>query len=340
MTTTEKDDTMMPRTRITGTGSAAPERVLTNKDFEGIVDTSDEWITRRTGIKERHIASNRRNESTADLSSQAALKAMEMAGISATDLDMIVVGTVTPDQQIPAAACMIQEALNAENAFAFDVSAGCTGFLYALSVVDNAIATGSCRKALVVGVDRLSTILNWQDRGTCVLLGDGAGAVVVESTDEETGILSTHLKSDGKAWDLLYSTYGNAVKPEILDDMDLKPYYLTMDGNRLFKRAVACMSSIGLEAIAHNRLTSDDIKLVIPHQANMRIIQAAAERMGVSMETVYTNVDTFGNTSSGSIPIALDEAHRKGLVEIGDYVLLVAFGAGLTWGSVLVRWDI
>ncbi|MEE8398830.1 MAG: beta-ketoacyl-ACP synthase III [Desulfobacterales bacterium] len=331
---------MMHKARITGTGSAAPERILTNKDFEGIVDTSDEWITRRTGIKERHIASNARNESTADLASQAGLKAMEMAGISAADLDMIVVGTVTPDQQIPSAACMIQEALNAENAFAFDVSAGCTGFLYALWVVNNAISAGSCRKALVVGVDRLSTILNWQDRGTCVLLGDGAGAVVVESTEKETGIVSTHLKSDGKAWDLLYSTYGNAAKPEILDDMDLKPYYLIMDGNRLYKKAVSCLSSIGLEALSHNDLTSDDITLVIPHQANMRIIQATAERMGVSMDMVYTNVEKFGNTSSGSIPIALDEAHRKGLLKTDDYVLLVAFGAGLTWGSALVKWDI
>ena len=331
---------MTLRATITGTGSAVPERTLSNKEFEQIVDTNDEWITRRTGIRERRIASTERKESTADLSSRAALKAMAMAGISAADLDMIVVGTVTPDQQVPAAACMIQELLGAENAYAFDVSAGCTGFLYALSMVNNAVMTGSCRKALVVGVDRLSTILNWQDRGTCVLLGDGAGAAIIEATDAQDGILSTHLKSDGKAWNLLYSTYGNRPSPDTLSDLELKPYYLIMDGNRLFKRAVECLSTIALEALTRNNLSRDDITLVVPHQANMRIIQAAVGRMGIPMENVYINVDRYGNTSSGTIPIALDEANREGLLKKGDCVLLVAFGAGLTWGSALVEWSI
>jgi len=331
---------MTAKATITGTGSAVPERVLFNKDFERIVDTSDEWITRRTGIKERHISSTHRKENTAELSRQAAVKAMEMAGILPEDLDMIAVGTITPDQQIPAAACMIQEALDAKNAYAFDVSAGCTAFLYALSMADNAIKTGSCRKALVIGVDRLSTILNWQDRGTCVLLGDGAGAVILESTENHNQILSTHLKSNGKEWDLLYSTYGNSHRPEIMEDLELKPYYLIMDGNRLFKRAVTCMASIAMEALSHNRIPRESISLLVPHQANMRIIQATAEKLNLPMEKVYTNLDKYGNTSAGSIPIALDEANRKGLVKKGDYILLVAFGAGLTWGASLVRWNI
>jgi len=333
---------MKTKATITGTGSAAPEKILTNADFESIVDTNDEWIRRRTGIRERRISSTERKEGTADISCRAARNAMEMAGVAPGDLDMIVVGTVTPDQQIPAAACMIQEALGAERAFAFDISAGCTGFLYALSTVNNAILTGDCRRALVIGVDRLSTILNWQDRSTCVLLGDGAGAVIVEALPSQNGngLMSTHLKSDGRAWELLYSVYGDRDAPAGHPDMELKPFYLIMDGNRLFKRAVECLSDISLKALGHNNIESDRIKLVVPHQANMRIIQAMVGRMDIPMEKVYTNVDRYGNTSSGSVPIALDEANRKGLLKKGDYVLLVAFGAGLTWGSALLRWSI
>jgi 3-oxoacyl-[acyl-carrier-protein] synthase-3 len=263
-----------------------------------------------------------------------------MAGISPKSLDMIVVGTVTPDRQFPSAACMVQKALNADNAAAFDLSAGCTGFLYALSMADNAIRSGTCGTALVAGVDRLSTILNWKDRATCVLLGDGAGAVVVASTTEKHGIMSTHLKSDGTLWELLYSSYGNSYTPEILQDIDIKPFQLNMDGNRLFKRAVGCLSTIAKEALQHNSLSSEDIGLVVPHQANMRIIQAMAKNMGVPMEKVYTNVHRYGNTSSASIPIALDEANREGLLRKGDNVLLVGFGAGLTWGASVVKWSI
>ena len=331
---------MMPQARIIGTGSSTPKRILSNKDLESIVDTTDEWITRRTGIKERRISSKGGRESTADLTTEASLRAIEMAGISPKSLDMIVVGTVTPDRQFPSAACMVQKALNADNAAAFDLSAGCTGFLYALSMADNAIRSGTCGTALVAGVDRLSTILNWKDRATCVLLGDGAGAVVVASTTEKDGILSTHLKSDGTLWELLYSSYGNSYTPEILQDIDIKPFQLSMDGNRLFKRAVGCLSTIAKEALQHNSLSSEDIGLVVPHQANMRIIQAMAKNMGVPMEKVYTNVHRYGNTSSASIPIALDEANREGLLRKGDNVLLVGFGAGLTWGASVVRWSI
>ncbi len=331
---------MMPQARIMGTGSSIPKRILSNKDLESIVDTTDEWITRRTGIKERRISSKGGRESTADLTTEASLRAIEMAGISPKSLDMIVVGTVTPDRQFPSAACMVQKALNADNAAAFDLSAGCTGFLYALSMADNAIRSGTCGTALVAGVDRLSTILNWKDRATCVLLGDGAGAIVVASTTEKDGILSTHLKSDGTLWELLYSSYGNSYTPEILQDIDIKPFQLSMDGNRLFKRAVGCLSTIAKEALQHNSLSSEDIGLVVPHQANMRIIQAMAKNMGVPMEKVYTNVHRYGNTSSASIPIALDEANREGLLRKGDNVLLVGFGAGLTWGASVVRWSI
>ena len=331
---------MMPHARIMGTGSSIPKRILSNKDLESIVDTTDEWIIRRTGIKERRISSNGGRESTTDLTTQASLKAIEMAGISPKSLDMIVVGTVTPDRQFPSTACMVQEALNAENAMAFDVSAGCTGFLYALSVADNAIRSGTCGTALVAGVERLSTVLNWKDRGTCVLLGDGAGAVVVTSATEQHGILSTHLKSDGRLWELLYSSYGNPYTPEILQGIDIKPFQLIMDRNRLFKRAVRYLSAIANEALEHNCLSSEEIGLLVPHQANIRIIKAMAKNLRVPMERVYTNIHRYGNTSSASIPIALDEANREGLLRKGDYVLLVAFGAGLTWGASIVRWSI
>jgi len=331
---------IMPHTRIIATGSSIPKGILSNEDLEGIVDTTDEWITRRTGIKERHISLKKGKENTTDLATQASVKAMEMAGISPESLDMIVVGTVTPDRQFPSTACMVQEALNAQNAAAFDVSAGCTGFLYALSTADNAIRSGTCATALVVGVERLSSILNWKDRGTCVLLGDGAGAVVVTSTTGQHGILSTHLKSDGSLWELLYSYYGDSYTPEILQDIDTKPFLLSMNGNPLFKRAVGCLSAIANEALEHNNLSSEDITLLVPHQANIRIIKAMAKNLRVPMDRVYTNIHRYGNTSSASIPIALDEANRQGLLSKGDHVLFVSFGAGLTWGASIVRWFI
>jgi 3-oxoacyl-[acyl-carrier-protein] synthase-3 len=330
----------MLQARIVGTGSSIPKRILSNKDLEKIVDTTDEWIIRRTGIRERRISAKGEKESTTDLATQASLKAMEMAGISPGSLDMIVVGTVTPDRQFPSTACMVQHVLNAHNAAAFDVSAGCSGFLYALSVVDNAIRSGTCGTALVIGVERLSAILNWRDRGTCVLLGDGAGAVVVSSANEQDGILSTHLKSDGMLWELLYSSYGNPYTPEILQGIDTKPFQLSMDGNRLFKKAVVCLSSIAKEALHRNSLSSEDINLLVPHQANIRIIHATAKTLRIPTEKVYTNIHRYGNTSSASIPIALDEANREGLMRNGDYVLLISFGAGLTWGASIVKWSI
>jgi 3-oxoacyl-[acyl-carrier-protein] synthase-3 len=223
---------------------------------------------------------------------------------------------------------------------AFDISAGCSGFLYALSVAQNAIATGNGKNALVIGAERLSSITNWEDRSTCVLLGDGAGAVVLTATTEDDGILSTHLESDGSFWDLLYAGEGKNKIPEILDTVERKSFYVKMEGNRLFKKAVSCLADIAVSAVEHQNLTSEDIKLLIPHQANLRIIRATAEKLAIPMDRVYTNIEKYGNTSSASIPIALDEAHREGLLEEGDYVLLVTFGAGLTWGASVVKWSL
>lgn len=331
---------MMMRARIVGTGSTTPKRILTNKELETIVDTSDEWITRRTGIKERRISSNGQGENTSEMATRASLRALDMGGILPEALDMIIVGTVTPDRQFPSVACLVQKELNASRAVAFDVSAGCSGFLYGLSVADNAIATGCCKNVLAVGAERLSSVANWEDRTTCVLLGDGAGAVVLSPSTNADGILSTHLGSDGSLWDLLYSSDGHSKVPEILDTVEGKPFYLKMEGNRLFKKAVSCLAEIAASALNHHGLSCDNVRLMVPHQANLRIIQAVAERLHIPMERVYTNIQKYGNTSSASIPIALDEANREGLLKPGDYVLLVTFGAGLTWGAAVVKWSI
>lgn len=330
----------MNRAHIIGTGSCVPQRILSNKDLENMVDTTDEWITRRSGIKERRISSPVREETTTDLGARASLEAIHMAGISAEDLDMIVVGTVTPDRQFPSAACMVQKAIGAINAYAFDVSAGCSGFMYALAMVDNAIQCGMCKTALIVGVERLSSIVNWRDRSTCVLLADGAGAVVARAMPVQGGVLSTHLKSDGTSWDLLYASYGNFYIPETLEGIDQKPFYLKMEGNKLFKRAITCLSEIAREAMEKNALSSADIDLVVPHQANIRIIQCMADNLEIPMERVYTNIHKYGNTSSGTIPIALNEAQRGGRLSKNDHVLIVSFGAGLTWAAAVLKWSI
>jgi len=274
------------------------------------------------------------------MGAKASLKALEMANMSPQDLDMIIVGTITPDRQMPATACLVQKVIGASKAVAFDVSAGCSGFLYALSVADNAIATGNCKNALVVGAERLSSITNWEDRSTCVLLGDGAGAVVLTPSTNHFGILSTHLHSDGDLWDLLYAADGTFKIPEILNMIEAKPFYVKMEGNRLFKKAVSYLSNIASFALAHHGLSSADIKLMVPHQANLRILQAVAEKLVIPMDRVYTNLHKYGNTSAASIPIALDEANREGLLQPDDYVLLVTFGAGLTWGASIVRWSL
>ncbi len=323
---------------IIGTGAAVPQRILTNKDLEKVVDTSDEWITRRTGIKERRIANKNAQESTSDLGTAAARKALNMADVSADKIDTIVVATVTADHLFPSAACMIQKELEANNAAAFDISAGCSGFIYALEQANNSIRLGQSKHVLIVGAERLSSVVNWKDRGTCVLLGDGAGAVVLQGRDGDGGILSTHIQSDGRFWDLLHSIEGNDSLPEMLADTATKPFILTMEGNRLFKQAVGSMANIAEQALERNGLTRKDIDLVVPHQANLRILQAVAEKLDMPMDKFFTNLHRYGNTSSASIPLALDEAYREGRIKEGCRILLVSFGAGLTWGAAILRW--
>lgn len=318
--------------RIAGTGSYLPEKVLTNADLEKMVETSDEWIQTRTGIRERHIAAE--GETTSDLGYQAALRALEAAGIDASQLDMIVVGTTTPDLIFPSTACLIQAKLGVAGCPAFDVNAACSGFVFALSVADKFIRSGDCRHVLVIGAETLTRIVDWNDRTTCVLFGDGAGAVVLKA-DEETGILSTHLHSDGSKKELLWNPVG--VSAGFKDGAN-GGGTINMKGNDVFKYAVKALDSVVDETLAANRLDKSDLDWLIPHQANLRIIEATAKRLEMSMDQVVVTVDQHGNTSSGSVPLALDAAVRSGRVERGQLLLLEAFGGGFTWGSALLRY--
>jgi len=324
------------RARITGTGSYVPEKILTNLDIEKFLDTNDEWIKARTGISERHIAAD--GENTSDLATKAAERAMEMAGVKAEDLDLIVVGTITGDYPWPATACVVQGNLGAKNAGAFDVSAACSGFLYALSCAIDRVEAGRCKKALVIGAEALSRIVDWEDRNTCILFGDAAGAVIVEAGEGERGILSTHLHADGTQLELLYQPgFGTKNLPSVQALKD-RNYFLQMQGNEVFKVAVRSMSEVAGIALKANNLTVDDVDLFIPHQANIRILKATAKRIGLRDDQVYINVDRFGNTSGATIPLALDEANRAGRIKEGDILLLDAFGGGFTWAATLLRW--
>ena len=326
----------MIRARITGTGSYVPEKVLTNLDIEKFLDTNDEWIRARTGISERHIAAD--GEQTSDLATRAAERAMEMAGVSAEDLDLIVVGTITGDYPWPATACIVQGNLGAKNAGAFDVSAACSGFLYALSCAIDRVEAGRCKKALVIGAEVLSRIVNWEDRNTCILFGDAAGAVIVEAGEGDRGILSTHLHADGTQLELLYQPgFGTKHLPSV-EAIQEKNYFLHMQGNEVFKVAVRSMSEVANIALQANGMTAEDVDLFIPHQANIRILNATAKKIGLKDEQVYINVNRFGNTSGATIPLALDEANRAGRLKEGDVVLLDAFGGGFTWAATLLRW--
>jgi 3-oxoacyl-[acyl-carrier-protein] synthase III len=326
----------MIRARITGTGSALPEKVLTNFDLEKMVDTSDEWIVARTGIRERRIAAE--GEYTSTFASAAALRALEAAGVAASEIDLIVVGTLTPDFPFPSTACIVQQAIGATNASCFDISAACSGFVYALATAEKFIRTGGAKKALVIGAEVLSRIIDWTDRNTCLLFGDGAGAVVLEAVEGENGILSTHMHSDGNYWDILYQTGCGSRNPATQQNLDDRLVYLTMHGNEVFKFAVRAMAEVAQEALAANGLTSKDVSLFIPHQANQRIVDSVGKRLSLHADQVFVNLDRYGNTSAASIPIALDEAFRAGRVKEGDLILLDAFGGGLTWGAVLLRW--
>jgi len=319
--------------RIAGTGSYLPEKVLTNDDLRQFVDTSDEWIAARTGIRERHVAAE--GETTGDLAFHAATRALEAAGVAASELDLIVLGTTTPDLIFPSTACLLQHRLGADGCPAFDVNAACSGFIYALTVADKFIRSGAARTALVVGSETLTRMLDWSDRGTCVLFGDGAGAVVLKA-DSETGILSTHLHADGGKKELLWNPVGVSVgfKPEE-HNAGVK---VLMIGNEVFKHAVKALDAVVEETLEANGLDRHDIDWLIPHQANLRIIEATAKRLDMPMERVVVTVDKHGNTSSGSVPLALDVAVRSGKVERGQLLLLEAFGGGFTWGSVLLRY--
>ena len=319
--------------RIAGTGRYLPERVLSNHDLEKIVDTTDEWIRERTGIERRHIAAP--GQTTADLAEQAARRAMADAGVTPADIDFLVVGTTTPDVVFPNVGCLLQDRLGISGCAAFSVEAACSGFIYALSVADRFVATGKARCALVIGAETLSRIVDWNDRTTCVLFGDGAGAVVLKPA-EEPGIISTHLGADGSYKDLLYHPYGPSKQRD--PERDVEGPFIQMKGNEVFKVAVKTLEGIVEEALAANQLEQSAIKWLIPHQANLRIIQATAKRLGVPMERVICTLQDHGNTSAASVPMALDVAIRDGRVQRGDMVLLEAFGGGFTWGACLLRY--
>jgi 3-oxoacyl-[acyl-carrier-protein] synthase-3 len=324
------------RTKIVSTGSYVPERVLSNHDLEKIVDTSDKWITERTGIKERRIASP--EETTSDLSYQAAKEALKSAGLRAREIDLIVVATVTGDMPLPATACFLQEMLGAKNAVAFDINAACSGFIYALSIADKFIKTGDSKKALVVGAELLSKFTDWDDRNTCVLFGDGAGAVTLAPTDEDRGIISVDLHSDGGMNDLIVIPAGGSKHPPSKETLENREHCIQMKGNETFKVAVKTLEKLVVDTLKKNKIKSSELSLLIPHQANVRIIQATAKRLRLPMDKVFLNLEKYGNTSAASIPIALDEAVRTRRVREGDYILLEAFGGGLTWGAALVKW--
>ncbi len=323
------------RSVILGTGSELPSKVVTNHDLEKMVETSDEWITVRTGIKERRVLEE--GKGNADMAFRAARRALKDAQMQATDLDAIIMGTVTPDYPFPSSACVLEDMLGARDVFSFDVGAACSGFLNALSVADSFIRTGQINKALVVGSDALSRLLNWQDRGTCILFGDGAGAVVLGASQNGSGILSTRLRTDGSYVKTLYVPAGGSLKPATPETVQRNEHTITMNGKEVFKIAVRSMEEISRQALIEADVQVSEVALVIPHQANRRIIVALAERLGIPMERVMVNLEKYGNTSAASIPVALDEAKRQGRIKPGDIVLLNAFGAGFAWGAAVIK---
>jgi len=324
------------RAIIRGTGSALPDKILTNTDLERIVDTSDEWIRSRTGIRERHVATE--SEPMSRFATLAAEEALRASGVPASDLDLLVCATVTPDVPIPATSCIIQDQLGARSAAAFDLSAGCSGFIYGLAVADRFLASGGAERVLLIGAEVLSKYVDWSDRTTCVLFGDGAGAVVLTAGDGPAGVLGTALHADGSMADYIYVPAGGTREPASERTVAERRHYIRMKGNETFKMAVRSMEETAREVLEREGLATTDIDLFIAHQANRRIIDAVGNRLGLREDQVYVNIDRVGNTSAASIPIALDEAARKGLLKSGDHLLCAAFGTGLTWGAALCRW--
>jgi 3-oxoacyl-[acyl-carrier-protein] synthase III len=322
---------------ITGTGSYLPEKVLTNADLETMVDTTSEWIVTRTGIHERHIA--RDDEATSHMAAIAARRALESARVAPGEVDLILVATVTPDMVFPNTACFVQHMIGAKRAVCLDLEAACSGFLYAMETARQYIATGSVRTALVIGAEKLSCVTDWQDRATCVLFGDGAGAVVMQAADHGRGIISTVMGCDGALTDLLNIPGGGSRTPASFQSVEQRLHYMKMSGNDVFKHAVRCMCDAGQKVLEQSGMTMADVSLVIPHQANRRIIEAIASRLGNSLEKFYINLDRVGNISGASVPVAMDEAARTGRLKGGDIVLSVVFGGGFTWGSTIMEWE-
>ena len=320
--------------KILGTGSSTPEATLTNEDLEKIVETSDEWITTRTGIKQRRIADKDVNAS--DMAYEASVRALESADMSPSDIDGIILGTITPEFLFPSTACLLQSKLGCRNIMAFDLLAGCSGFLYALHVGNAMVSSGQSKNLLIVGAEVLSRIMDYEDRSTCILFGDGAGAVVL-SQSEEPGVLSSCLNSDGDNWELLYMPGGGSRIPASVESVQNRDHFLKMNGRDVFKIAVKSLETASLEAVERANLKPEDIDLFIPHQANLRIIDAVRKRLDMPEEKVYINLDRYGNTSSASVPIALDEAIQAGIAKKGDNILTAAFGAGFTWGATLFK---
>lgn len=323
--------------KIIGTGSHVPEKVITNFDLEKLVDTSDEWITTRTGIKERRIV--KEDVPLSYLAFDASKKAIRNAGIDIQDIDLIIVGTISPDMQLPSTACFIQDMLGAKRAAAFDIAAACSGFIYALSIAEQYIKTGTYKTILVIGAEVLSKVIDWTDRSTCVIFSDGAGAAVIQASSEpDQAVLSTHLFADGQYAKYLYIPGGGSLHPTTHETVDKRLHYVKMSGNELFKVAIRSMEEACLIALKHNGLTPADVNWLIPHQANLRIIEATAKRLDLPMEKVVVTIHKYGNASSATIPIALDEALQTGKIKKGDIILSVAFGGGVTWASMMLQW--
>ncbi|MFA5143891.1 MAG: beta-ketoacyl-ACP synthase III [Candidatus Omnitrophota bacterium] len=320
---------------IIGLGAYLPEKILTNKDLEKMVDTTDEWITTRTGIKERRIA--RQDEATSDMAAEAARRALADAKLTAADIDLIIVATITPDMFFPATACLVQEKIGARTVPAFDVSVACSGFIYGLAIAKEFIASGAYKHALVIAAEKLSAITDWTDRNTCVLFGDGAGAAVLGPV-EKGGILSVYLGANGKQGDLIKLPAGGSRIPPTKKSIEGNLHFIKMNGAELFKHAVKIMADAALEATKPLGLTADDISLVIPHQANIRILNAVAKRMGLTKEKIYLNIEKYGNMSAASSAVALVEAVKAGRIKKGEKMLLDAFGGGLTWGAIVIEW--